>query len=65
MKLVLTQREIQCLSLLAEGLRIDAIAFTFGTANRTVEKQIISARIKLNAQTREHAVAIAIRNNLI
>lgn len=61
----LTPRERQCLTLLAKGLRVDAIAKAFGTDPKTVEKQIASARAKLGAATREQAVAIAIRNNLL
>lgn len=61
----LTPRERQCLTLLAKGLRVDAIADVFGTDPKTVEKQIASARAKLGAATREQAVAIAIRHNLL
>ena len=61
----LSQREKQCLNLLASGLRYQQIAFELGTSVRTVEKQISSARIKLNAQTIPHAVAIAIKNSLV
>lgn len=61
----LTPRERQCLTLLAKGLRIDAIAESFGTDPKTVEKQIASARTKLGAATVIQAVAIAIRHNLL
>lgn len=61
----LTPREKQCLLHLARGLRVNAVAATLGTDPKTVEKQIASARAKLGAATREHAVAIAIRNNLL
>lgn len=60
-----TPREQQCLTLLAKGLRVDAIAETFGTDPKTVEKQIASARAKLGATTVTQAVAIAIRNSLL
>ena len=63
--LALSPREKQCLLHLARGLRVDAVAEAMGTTPKTVEKQIASARAKLGAATREHAVAIAIRNNLL
>lgn len=61
----LTPRERQCLTLLAKGLRVDAIAEAFGTDPKTVEKQIASARAKLDAATVTQAVALAIRHNLL
>jgi len=61
----LSIREIQCLELLAMGHRIDGVAATLGTAPKTVEKQIASARHKLGASTREQAVALAIRHQLL
>lgn len=61
----LTPRERQCLTLLAKGLRVDAIAKAFGTDPKTVEKQIASARAKLGATTVTQAVAIAIRSGLL
>lgn len=61
----LSTRERQCLSGLAAGWRDQDLADRFGTSARTVEKQISSARKKLGAATREHAVAIAIRDNLL
>jgi len=62
---VLTQREKQCLSYLAKGLRLNDLAAAIGVAPKTAEKQIASAKLKLGAATREHAVAIAIQNNLL
>lgn len=61
----LSKRERQCLAGLAAGLRVQDIADRLGTTNGTVEKQISAARKKLGAATREHAVAIAIRDGLI
>ncbi|WP_096700828.1 helix-turn-helix transcriptional regulator [Magnetospirillum sp. 15-1] len=61
----LSPREKQCLFHLARGLRVDAVAEAMGTTSKTVEKQITSARAKLGAATREQAIAIAIRNNLL
>lgn len=61
----LSPREKQCLVFLAKGLRVDAVAEAMGVTAKTVEKQIASARAKLGAATREQAIAIAIRNNLL
>lgn len=61
----LTPRERQCLTHLARGLRVNAMAEVLGIDPKTVEKQIASARAKLGAATREQAVAIAICNNLL
>ena len=61
----LSKREQECLNLLATGLRYQQIAFELGTSVWTVEKQISSARIKLNAHTIPHAIAIAIENCLV
>lgn len=61
----LSKREQECLSLLARGLRYQRIAFHLGTSVRTVEKQISSARIKLNANTIPQAVAIAVEHSLV
>lgn len=59
----LTIREQQSLELLAEGLRIKAIATRLEIAPVTVELHISNARRKLGAATREQAIAkmIALR----
>ena len=62
---LLSKREKQCLVLLAKGLRYQQIAFQLGNSVRTVEKQISSARIKLNADTIPQAVAIAVKESLV
>jgi len=61
----LSKREKECLEFLAKGLRYQQIAFQLGTSVRTVEKQISSARIKLNAATIPHAIAIAVEKCLV
>jgi len=61
----LTPREKQCLIYLAMGWHTATMAEAFGTTVKTVEKQIASARARLGAATREQAVAIAIRKNLL
>ena len=57
----LTPRERQSLQLLAGGLRVARIAEAMGVSEAMVSKHLASARQKLSAQTREQAVAEAIR----
>lgn len=59
-KKTITAKEKEVFSWLAVGLRNDAIADKLNIAEITVRKHIISARKKLNASTREQALAIAI-----
>ena len=61
----LTTREIECLNGLAGGLTSDGISRRLGISVPTVAMHISNARRKLNASTREHAVAIALRNALL
>lgn len=61
----LSERERQCLVLLAQGRRVQDLADEMGTTAKTVEKQIASARKKLGAATREHAIVIAINNRIL
>ena len=61
----LTARETDVLSYLASGLRNDAIAYKLGVAEVTVRAHITSAREKLQAATREEAIATAIRNKFL
>lgn len=61
----LSKREKECLIFLANGMRYQQIAFELGTSVRTVEKQISSARIKLNAATIPEAIAIAVKDSLL
>ena len=58
---MLTRRELQCLQLLADGLRSEQIAFELKVARVTVDFHITNAKAKLKAITREQAVALAIR----
>ncbi|MBD8893186.1 helix-turn-helix transcriptional regulator [Roseibium litorale] len=59
MQRVLSRREHQCLSLIADGLRIKAIAAELGIKPVTVDLHLANARKKLGAATREQAVALA------
>lgn len=61
----LTTREKGVLKQLARGLRNDQIAFTLDIAEVTVRKHLVSIRKKLKAETREQAIAIAIRDGWI
>lgn len=61
----LSGREQDVLLLLASGLKNDRIAERLGLAEITVRMHLTSARKRLGARTREQAVAIAVRDNLI
>ena len=61
----LTPREKECLQWLAAGLRPQQISNRLGNAYRTTEKQIASARQKLNARSNEQAVAKALIYGLL
>lgn len=61
----LTPRENECLFRLAQGYRSEAIAYELGVKRVTVDLHIANAKRKLQANTREHAVAIALHYGLI
>jgi DNA-binding NarL/FixJ family response regulator len=61
----LTQREREVLRLLADGLANDAIGRELGISVETVRTHIRKAMGKLDADTRTHAVATALRQSLI
>lgn len=61
----LSPRELQCLTLLAQGHSNDGIAKEVGIRPPTVAMHLANARTKLKAVTREHAVAIAVSRGLI
>lgn len=56
----LTRREKEVMTWLASGLRPDEIAKRMGIGYRTVDKYIVSAKHRLNATTRDQAVAKAL-----
>ncbi|WP_127115634.1 helix-turn-helix transcriptional regulator [Shimia sediminis] len=56
----LSDREKEILRLLARGHLNTQIAFALGIAEVTVRKHLQSARLKLDARTREEALAIAL-----
>jgi DNA-binding NarL/FixJ family response regulator len=61
----LTQREREVLRLLADGRANDAIGAELGISVETVRTHIRKAMAKLDADTRTHAVATALRQSLI
>ncbi len=62
---VLSVREREVLSLLAEGKQSARIAEQLGLAEVTVHKHFSTAKLKLGASTREQALFEAMRRNLI
>lgn len=64
-KVQLTERETEILSWIKEGKNTGEIANTLSRTERTINFHIHNIKAKLNASTRAHAVAIAIKNRLI
>ena len=62
---VLTGREREVLTLLADGLSNEAVGAQLGIAPETVRTHLRKAMTKLEADTRTHAVATALRQSLI
>ena len=61
----LTEREIEVLKLLAEGLFNKEIAFTLAISEKTVKNHVSNIFKKINVSDRTQAAVFAIRNNLI
>jgi DNA-binding NarL/FixJ family response regulator len=61
----LTPREIEVLSMLAEGLGNKTIAWRLGISEHTVKFHLSSIFSKLNASSRTEAVTLGIRQGLI
>jgi len=61
----LTPRELDVLSLLAEGLPHEEIGRRLGISSETVRTHLRKASARLGASTRTHAVATALRLGLI
>ena len=62
---MLTQREREVLRLLSDGLRNQEIGNRLHIAGETARAHIRNAMRKLDADTRTHAVAVALRQSLI
>ena len=65
MDIVLTHREVQALSNMADGMTSPEIAEVLKVAPTTVDWYGASVQEKLGAKNRIHAVALAIRKGLI
>jgi DNA-binding CsgD family transcriptional regulator len=61
----LTPYELYALQLASHGLGAQETANTAGVSIHTMKDQLLTARRRLAAKTTVHAVAIALRNNLI
>lgn len=61
----LTERELECLSWIAEGKTSDEISLIIGISRNTVNNYITSIMKKTSTKTRSEAIAHAVRNNLI
>ena len=61
----LSEREREILQLLAEGLHTEEVARRIGLSAETVKSDTKRAILKLEADTRVHAVAIALRQAMI
>ena len=61
----LTKREREILRLLADGMRNDGVALELSISPLTVRTHVRNAMSKLEADTRTHAVARALRESLI
>ena len=61
----LSQRERQVLRLLAGGRTTDYVGNQLGITARTVQFHLGSIRAKLDAATREEAVALAVKTGVI
>jgi DNA-binding NarL/FixJ family response regulator len=61
----LSEREREILQLLAEGYHTEEVARRIGLSGETVKSDTKRAILKLEADTRVHAVAIALRQSMI
>lgn len=62
---ILTERQRQILQMLADGAHTDKVADALGLSTETVRTHTKRILAKLNARTRTHAVAVAIRAQVI
>lgn len=61
----LSDREIECLSWIAEGKTSDEISLIIGISRNTVNNYITSIMRKTSTRTRSEAIAHAVRNNML
>lgn len=64
-KKLLTERQRQILQMFADGAHTDKVAETLGLSTETVRTHTKRILAKLNASTRTHAVAVALRAQVI
>jgi DNA-binding NarL/FixJ family response regulator len=60
-----SKRELELLYLMADGLTDAEIAEKLGISAKTMRSRLHALRMKMQARTRTHAVAIAFRRGLI
>ena len=60
-----SERELQLLALMADGLTDAEIAEKLSISPKTMRSRLHALRMKLQARTRTHAVAIAFRRGLL
>jgi len=61
----LSGRQVQVLTLVAEGATDNEIARQLGLSAKTVSMHLKIARTRLDARSRAHAVALALRQDLL
>jgi DNA-binding CsgD family transcriptional regulator len=60
-----TERELQILTLLANGRTVEEASLTLGIAKQEINEHVRHARRKLGARNRTHAVALAVTAGLV
>src|SRR5690606_11905644 len=65
MQIALTRREMETLSLLADGMTSHEISRVLGISSHTVDWYMNGIQEKLQASNRHHAVALAFRLGLV
>jgi DNA-binding NarL/FixJ family response regulator len=60
-----SERELQLLALMADGLTDAEIAEKLSISPKTMRSRLHALRMKMHARTRTHAVAIAFRRGLL
>src|SRR5260370_37334525 len=60
-----SQRELELLQLMADGLSDTEIADTLSISPKTIRSRQYALRMKMQARSRTHAVAIAFRRGLL
>jgi DNA-binding CsgD family transcriptional regulator len=61
----LTQRELEVLTLYADGMRQTQVAQAMGIGVETVKTYSAMVRLKMHARNTTHAVAIAMRHKVL